>query len=228
MHLADYDETLGRMARQSPRGRPSGGFRRRSRGGGGNFDWSKGRLGGYEDESLGGGFSKLRKKLHKIHDKISPIKSKTILKVAKPVAHAAAAYFTGGATLALSAAMLAKEKAKKAQAEADRKAAEELKAMEAAAAAAVETAPVVATTMPVISTAPSANAVAASLPKVITPQGYTVAQEQYFAPSAEEGGAATRSAPATGTLPSWVIPAGIGMAVLVLLPMLQGGQRGRR
>jgi len=185
------------------------------------------------EPGLSGGFKKLRKKLHKIHDKISPIKSKTVLKIAKPVAHAAAAYFTGGATLALSAAMMAKEKAKKAQAAADRKAAEEMKAMEAAAAAAVETAPVVATTVPIVSIAPTARAVQSALPKVITPQGYTVAQEQYMGPQqfTESQHAAPepeRRREKSAGLPSWAIPAGIGLAAVVLLPMLQSDNRGRR
>jgi hypothetical protein len=165
----------------------------------------------YEAPQLGG----LGKKLKRL-----------VKKVIKPVAHIGAAILTGGATLSISAQMMAQHRAKKAaaaQAAADAKAQAEFdKSMKAIMAPPAGVAPAAAPLAPIISIAPTAAAVSqAQLPVSYTPP--PSARVRQTRPDSWEKPAAPL---AVSPLPPWVIPAGIGGAVLLAV-MTMGRGRGR-
>lgn len=190
-------------------------------------------LGSYDDQQLGGFFKKLAKKLNPVAvtkksialtKKLNPVavvkkstaihkavlkKSvKVVKKVAKPVAHIAAAYFTGGASLALSAKMLQAQKDKKAQAEqaeADR-----------AFFESQQTAPAASPVQWTQSTAPPAGMVRRAMSSSppwpqANPGGGAVTS---FAPSGTEFDRPFEPEPSQ---PAWLIPLALGAAAGGLL-----------
>lgn len=212
-------------------------------------------LGYYENELAGFSLKKTLKKVtnvvHKIAMPIVPkqlqplkakldkVSDKVIDKVAVPLVHAAAAYVTGGATLALSASMLMKEKQKKAQealargeqAEYDRQMAE-IKAMQdqaAGGATSVTTNPEVATPAAprtnITAVAPTQAAVQQQVYQAqVMPGSYTIPSDrpEYREDNREQAMQVSQAKPG---LPSWAIPAGIGAAVLLGVTMMGGRRR---
>ena len=160
-------------------------------------------------------------------------------KVAVPLVHAAAAYVTGGATLALSASMIMKEKQKKAQealargeqAEYDRQMAE-IKAMQAQAdggATSVTTNPETATPAAprtnITAVAPNGAAVQQQMMQAqVMPGSYTIPSDrpEYREDTREQPQQVSQAKPG---LPSWAIPAGIGAAVLLGVAVMGGRRR---
>lgn len=213
-------------------------------------------LGGYEGGELAGfslkktlrkvgaisrkiAFPIIPKQLKPLAAKLDKAHMKAIDKVAVPLAHAAAAYVTGGATLALSASMLMKEKQKKAQealargeqAEYDRQMAE-VKAMQAQAdggAASVtanqETATPAAPRANITAVAPNGAAVQQQMMQArAMPGSFTIPSDrpEYREDNREQAMQVSQAKPG---LPSWAIPAGIGAAVLLGVAMTGGRRR---
>lgn len=128
---------------------------------------------------------------------------KRLKKLVKPLAHIGAAYFTGGASLKLSADMM--------KSRADRKNAVSMQQAEHAAAARM-TAPTASPYERVTQLAPTAESVARMLP-------HPTFTRQY----ANGDGRAYRGTAPQPSLPAWAVPTAIaGGAALLLLTMMRG------
>lgn len=153
------------------------------------------------------------KKMHK--------KTKKIVKKAAPiVAHAAAAYFTGGASLQLTAQMQQKKKAKKAAAKEAARLKKEQAMLQAQLGPSVAPSSSVSS---IRSLAPSYESVASQFSPTVPPgyQGGSPSLEPgFFAPGGEGDPSVSQE-----KLPAWALPAGIGAAGLLLL--LSRRKRGR-
>lgn len=162
---------------------------------------------------------------------------KVVKKVVKPVAHIGAAVITGGASIPISAQLFARAKAAKdQQAQAQRDAAEfdrqaaVLKSLQTPAPVAA-VAPAAAPAAIITATAPTAAAVQAAvsqaqpapmLPTIPTFAPITPAYDQPFTERATTQPVRARAA---STMPSWAIPAGVGVAALVAVFAVAGGRR---
>lgn len=186
-------------------------------------------------------FPIIPKPLKPLAAKLDAVHMKVIDKVGVPVVHAAAAYFTGGATLALSAKMLMDEKRKKAeaaqmagdQAEYERQMAE-IKAMEAQQAGGsysqvvnppsgprppLNTATPAAPVTTITAVAPTQAAVQQQVSQAqLQPTYITIPSDRPSYP-AEQRQQPMQVAP-RAALPTWAIPAGVGVLALVGVAMV--------
>lgn len=170
-------------------------------------------------------FPVIPKQLKPLAAKLDATHMKVIDKVAVPVVHAAAAYFTGGATLAISAQMMMKEKQKKAQEalargeteEYNRQMAEiqELQRQELAKRdAATATARPAAPNTTITAVAPTQAAVQQQVSQAqLQPISYTVPTDSPM--RYDEGREQPMQALPKAALPSWAIPAGVGALALI-------------
>jgi hypothetical protein len=130
-------------------------------------------------------------------------------KATEVVAHGAAAYFTGGATLAMSAGMLAKKRQKEQQAKQQKELDDQLRTLMADTGVAPAAAPQTA----VLSIAPSAASVYAAQQEQMARE----APQRYIAPREQPQQFAEPAQPAT--MPAWVIPAGAAAAALLAITL---------
>lgn len=143
--------------------------------------------------------------LHDYHDPQLAGIGKKLKKVAKAAVHVGAAVFTGGASLAVSAAMINAQKQKKAQAAANAEAARQEQAMIAQLTAPSSIAP--SATPAMMKPMDAAPPAMMKLMDVAPPQYAT--QPEAAGPSA---------------MPPWMVPAIIGAGVLAVV-MMRGGSR---
>lgn len=193
----------------------------------------------YDDSQLHGGFlRKLIKAPFKLVGKVVKAVAKPIGKVLKPVekalrpafkpaAHIAAAVVTGGRSIPISASILAAKNAKKMQeAQAKREQAEYAALLKPPPVwMPLPVAPPASPVAPVTTIAPQAWGVSAQPPVTYAqpPSAPAPAPAEYR----ERPQRAARAAPASPAVPPWVLPVGIGGAVLLAATVAMKSRKGR-